>query len=533
MVLLGSVAARVDVSSGDARDQGTIPIGVWTGTFAVGGEHGFVRVDFEASLAGRAASYPDVARLVRADLVDIDVNGSEIRFRLPDSANVLHFDGVREGDIINGAVTGPDGRGSFVLHRELTLPLSDYAPFIGSYQLAGPPLDGTDAARVGAERIILVMNGASGQTRPGYFEDDRFVTMYPVAEATFMSVLGEVLEFDLAPADTRLRLQMPAGGTYVGAANDAYREEPVSFVNGDVQLAGSLLIPEGNGPFPVVIFIHGSQGSDRHMYRHYADCFARHGIGALIYDKRGTGTSTGNWRQAGLDTLADDALAAAKSLKGHPRIDGQAIGVWGISQGGWIVALAAQRDPDIAFVIGVSAAGTTPGKQEAFRIRNVLVDAGLRGFRLEASHLWHKMLYPIGHAATKPYVPLPKAIKHMVGGLAVSPFFDPEPVWRQVRQPVLLIYGEADYLVDPVASPKLITAALERGGNSAPTVLTFETGDHNIRVTETGKPSEVLRESRFAPGYFEAKLDWIRSVAVPAKERADRHLSTPNLLEPS
>lgn len=248
------------------------------------------------------------------------------------------------------------------------------------------------------------------------------------------------------------------------------------------------------------------------MYRHYADHFARQGIAALIYDKRGTGASSGNWRTAGIDALTGDALAGVSFLKDHPDIDPHAIGVWGISQGGWIVASAAQQDPDIAFVIGVSAAGTTPGRQEAYRIRNVLTDQGMRGVSLELSLLWHRLLYPLGHVATKPYIPLPKSVKDRAGGLAVSPFFNPEPVWRQVRQPVLLVYGEADFLVDPVESPALITEALRRGGHGPPTVLTFAAADHSIRLTETGSPSEVLKELRFAPGYLEAKSDWIWSV---------------------
>lgn len=62
-----------------------------------------------------------------------------------------------------------------------------------------------------------------------------------------------------------------------------------------------------------------------------------------------------------------------------------------------------------------------------------------QGLRLELTLLWHRLLYPLGHVATKPYVPLPKAVKNMAGGLAVSPFFNPIPVWRQVRQPVLLL----------------------------------------------------------------------------------------------
>src|SRR5690606_33609963 len=94
-------------------------------------------------------------------------------------------------------------------------------------------------------------------------------------------------------------------------------------------------------------------------------------------------------------------------------------------------------------------------------------------------------------------IPLPKSIKDMAGGLAVGPLLNPIPACRQVHQPVLLIYGERDYLVDAVESPVHISEALIEGGHAPPTVLTFEAADHSIRVTETGRPSEVLKELRW------------------------------------
>lgn len=353
------------------------------------------------------------------------------------------------------------------------------------------------------------MNATPERPRPAYFENDRLIWMFPVGKNTFISERGEWLEFAPLSIDKQLHIHTQ-GAVYTGGFTDEYSEEQVTFTNGDVHLAGSLLVPDGDGPFPAVVLIHGSQGDDRHVYRHYADHFARNGIAALIYDKRGTGGSTGNWRSADAGPLTADALAGVDFLKQHPAIDPGSIGVWGISQGGWLVAMAAMQDPDIAFVIGVSAAGVSPGRQEAFRIRNVLMDHGLSGIRLTLALLWHRLLYLIGHLATKPYIPLPKSVKEMAGGLAVSPFLNPIPAWRRVHQPVLLIYGERDYLVDPVESPLLISAALI--GHAPPTVLTFEAADHSIRMTETGRPSEVLKELRWAPGYFEAKTNWIWSV---------------------
>ena len=55
----------------------------------------------------------------------------------------------------------------------------------------------------------------------------------------------------------------------------------------------------------------------------------------LIYDKRGVGESTGDWRTATFSDLAEDALGAVELLKEHQQIDPSRIGLFGLSQGGW------------------------------------------------------------------------------------------------------------------------------------------------------------------------------------------------------
>jgi hypothetical protein len=69
-----------------------------------------------------------------------------------------------------------------------------------------------------------------------------------------------------------------------------YNRTDVTFHNSGVVLAGSLFTPLGGGPHPAVVFVHGSGAETRWgTSRFYADQFARAGIAALIFDKRGTG----------------------------------------------------------------------------------------------------------------------------------------------------------------------------------------------------------------------------------------------------
>ena len=83
-----------------------------------------------------------------------------------------------------------------------------------------------------------------------------------------------------------------------------YRQEEVTFKNGDTTLAGTLTLPEGKGPFPAVILLSGSgqQNRDEEIsiapgykpFRVIADTLTRQGIAVLRYDDRGIGQSGGD-----------------------------------------------------------------------------------------------------------------------------------------------------------------------------------------------------------------------------------------------
>ncbi len=126
------------------------------------------------------------------------------------------------------------------------------------------------------------------------------------------------------------------------------------------RLAGTILMPDGPGPFPGVVFVHGSGPQPREASRFIAEEYLRAGIATLVYDKRGVGESGGDWRTVGLESLAEDASAAADVLGRQPKVDSQMVGFQGQSQGGWIAPLAATYRPETAFMVLVSGPWTTP-----------------------------------------------------------------------------------------------------------------------------------------------------------------------------
>jgi hypothetical protein len=147
-----------------------------------------------------------------------------------------------------------------------------------------------------------------------------------------------------------------------------YRTEDVTFTNPateGVTLAGTLSLPQGNGPFPAAILITGSgpQDRDETIFGHkpfavLADHLARHGVAVLRYDDRGVGRSTGAFSTATSADFAADARAAVRLLLTRPEVKPNGIGLIGHSEGGIVAQIAAVNDADLRFVIMLAGPGT-------------------------------------------------------------------------------------------------------------------------------------------------------------------------------
>ncbi|QNA87780.1 alpha/beta fold hydrolase [Massilia sp. Dwa41.01b] len=150
----------------------------------------------------------------------------------------------------------------------------------------------------------------------------------------------------------------------IAASPATYTSSEVGFDNvaAKVKLAGTFTVPQGKGPFPAVVLVHGSGPLDRdsEVFGHklflvLADHLSRQGIAVLRYDKRGIGKSTGTLRESTTLDLADDAGAAVRFLRTRPEVDSARIGVVGHSEGGLIAPLIASRDPALGFVVMLAA----------------------------------------------------------------------------------------------------------------------------------------------------------------------------------
>jgi len=127
--------------------------------------------------------------------------------------------------------------------------------------------------------------------------------------------------------------------------------------------------PDGDGPFPVVIYNHGSRDGRESAsvpFQYIGKMLTRAGYVVLVPERRGYGKSDGSmWRQdvgndqsrliTRLQAEADDVLAAIDYLRTVPSADTNRIGIMGWSFGGIVTMLAASRSA--AFVVAVDQAG--------------------------------------------------------------------------------------------------------------------------------------------------------------------------------
>lgn len=114
-------------------------------------------------------------------------------------------------------------------------------------------------------------------------------------------------------------------------------EKKVEFKQGSDTIRGSIFVPKGVGPFPAVIFFHGSGGAGE-MYFETAKILAEKGILGFAVNYRGAGVSSGNMEDQTIQMGIDDSRAAVDFLLSQEEVDKDSVGVCGGSFGGFVAA---------------------------------------------------------------------------------------------------------------------------------------------------------------------------------------------------
>lgn len=323
-----------------------------------------------------------------------------------------------------------------------------------------------------------------------------------------------------------------------------YDEQEVSYRNekDNVKIAGTLTLPRGGGPSAAVLLITGSGSQDRNEtvagHRPFlvlADHLTRNGIAVLRVDDRGMGGTDIGSLSATSENYAEDVLAGVEFLKQRKEINSKMIGLIGHSEGGMIAPMVAARSKDVAFIVLLAGLGQrgedviytqaelihktqgTPADTLTHivallrRVNAVVkaqtdveqrINAEIAAYGGSLSEV-QKKSFDAAVIIVKEFMPMYKTVwyRYFIT-------YDPRPVLKNVKVPVLALNGEHDLQVAWKENLDLIAAGLK--GNEDVTTKAFPKLNHLFQTSATGLLSEYSQiEETMAPEVLKTISDWI------------------------
>jgi dienelactone hydrolase len=475
-LLLLILVAGLAAATGSSAETSRSLTGTWTGSFRLplGTEGVGIAVQIRGSKAvvvlpsGHSAQTTVPARTTRGRL----------SFRLPGRPAPVVFNGLLRKKTISGTVRQGALRGTFRLHRGR---MPDWGRF-GIYTF-------------GDGRAIGLLDTPFSPPTAAEFDSGELHAVYPLQRGTYE--IGAALairrpSIGTATFGPSTLVWRRAGAPDERATRMPLRQEEVRFrsVRG-AWIAGTLTMPAGAGQHPAVAVVHGSGVAHRATTGPVGSFFARHGFAVLAYDKRGVRQSGGVYPgeradESTIDILARDAEAAARFLAAQPGVDDARVGLWGASQAGWIMPLAASREASIRFLVLLISPLETPGENGVYQ--------------------------ELTGGGRQPPSMTPEQIDAEVRRRGPSGF-DPVPVIRSLRIPALWVFGGLDMHVATRISVELLRPIAQEAGRDFSWVV-LPGANHSLVPTTQGLDEETPRADRFAPGFLTTVRDWLRARAI-------------------
>ncbi|MFO1013894.1 MAG: alpha/beta fold hydrolase [Caulobacteraceae bacterium] len=564
MRLLTLLAGLVAIVTLTAATPAPDPVGVWHGVMTLPGRGDFHMVvkitQTGGTLAGTVES-PDVTSQSQT-LTNIAVSGDTLTFQAP----VIN---ARYAGKWNAAEGRWDGQWTQGISLALDLEKGPLPPRPTVAGLDGD-WDGTLAGGPVTLRLVLhVRTTVEAGTVATLDSVDQLANGIAISS---ISRNGEEVSFESRTIGGRFRGTLSADGKTLTGAWSQGAPSPLSFTRRDggaafagpprrpqtpkapypylaqdvafdnpkaegVRLAGTLTLPQGTGPFPVVVLITGSgpQDRDETLFGHkpfavIADALTRRGIAVLRYDDRGVGRSTGEYSGSTAGDAATDVEAAIAYLKTRPEIDQARIGLLGHSEGGIIAPLVASRNTDVAFLVLLAAPGVrgdelllaqetlieasmgAPAEVSAARRANMrrAMDAAMAAPTPEAASAAVRAL---GDQLSAYSIQERELLARQLGDPAVLYLlrYDPAPPLRLVKCPVLAINGSKDVQVPAAIDLPGLRAGL--AGNPAARIEELPGLNHLFQTAQTGALAEYPQiEETMSPAALTLIGDWVLAV---------------------
>jgi len=331
-----------------------------------------------------------------------------------------------------------------------------------------------------------------------------------------------------------------------------YKQEEVTFMNGDIKLAGTLTIPYEKGKHPALVLITGSgpQNRDEELFgfkpfQIIADYMTRHGIAVLRCDDRGVGGSTGkSVDQYTTADFASDVTEAVKYLKTRSDINPNQIGLMGHSEGGIIAPIVASKSKDLAYIVLMAGTGVkgidilqeqtkkiilaSGGTEKDVKENSALLDLIYSAVKNDSG--WNNVSEQLKKSLLESYDKMTEEEKKGVKDkdefirtmteTQLSKFkspwmkyfmvYDPAPALGKVKCPVLLLFGDLDLQVLPSQNRKPMEEALKKGVCPEFQTIIFPKANHLFETAVTGSPEEYSTlPKEFTNGFLSSISKWI------------------------
>jgi len=281
-------------------------------------------------------------------------------------------------------------------------------------------------------------------------------------------------------------VQRPAGVT----------SREVQIVADGITLAGTLHRPSrGEARMPAVVIVHGSGPTTRDMTTFWTNSALRAGgIAVLVYDKRGTGQSTGSYPEWNVTTtpkmfsdLSSDVEHAIRWLARQPGIDATRLGLIGGSQAGWVMPLAASREPLIRYLFIGEGVPLPAGIEE---IHSTYLDAVAR--------------FGEGRPTLRQMSAADVLAEDYIGERG----YDPSAVLSSLDIPVMWTFGLYDEAIPTRLSIDRL-GQLRKQGRTNFDLHLFPFGDHNFYDVYSGERYDVAATIR----------SWLDKIGITRAQR--------------
>jgi len=508
----------------------------WVGELKIGNIKHFVQLTFHGdpepstgTIAFPASGQADIS------LSGVSVDHAHVKFAWSDGTGPSSFDGSLSAGLLQGTVRAGNEQGTLQLAPTVTLSPEAQERLTGYYEMQ-------------PGRILSVTSSPLGPFYVDY-TTGRVGVLFPSSQETFFA--GPAFQVPV-PVAINCRLTSDPltkgialhwhdeAGQRIGRKLELRREE-VTFRDGDVVLSGTLGLPSGPGPHPAIVRIHGAGPQARQST--LDGWYAYHGIAYLSFDKRGVGKSTGDWREAGISELADDVLAAVRFLRQRKDIDPAQIGIESVSEGGWIAPVVATRDSKVKFILVLAGpamdyvpeimneveervkarglSGDDLKRALEFKRKALQMIADGAGLSDEAWANFQTFVAPYRSEKWFSYVSEPKERSQAQKKQYLMARIRSSEFWRQVKIPVLALYGGKDLNVPAARNVAALTEELKEAGNRDFTIKVFPEANHEFLQTANAMlDNEQVRYLQgHVPGFLDTQLSWVLSHVRKAKSQ--------------